>query len=156
MRTVPDERALKDQAHALLRKGKVEGAAEIYRQLIVLNTKDASLRVHHAELCDRLNQKERAVASYQVAAHLFRGTGQTAKARAAINAGLRVSPEDSGLRRALRELAPPLALVPKLPGWIDEVPPDEALTEPHLVTIDEPGQSNRTVSQRAPLRATPR
>jgi|GEM_PF-3061311 len=156
MRTVPNERALKDQAHVLLRKGRLADAAELYRQLIALNTKDASLRLHHAELCDRLNQKDRAVASYQVAAHLLKSAGHTAKARAAINAGLRVSSEDSGLRRALRDMAPPLTLVPKPPAWLDDVPPDEALTEPHLMAVDELGKSNRTVSQRAPQRAQTR
>lgn len=174
-----DERVLKDRAHLLIRKGKLEAAADVYLQLIAQNNKDAALRLHHAELCDRLNRKDRAVAGYQVAAHLLVGSGHTARARAAINAGLRIAPQDTGLQRALRELCPPppkLTLVPKpAASYVDfdldlgMVPFDEAKTEPNIAAIEEwhevelsnsavalgkhdAGLSNRTVSQRAPSR----
>ena len=171
-----DERVLKDRAHQLMRKGKLEAAAEVYLQLIAQNNKDAALRLHHAELCDRLNRKDRAVASYQVAAHLLAGSGHVARARAAINSGLRISPADSGLRRALRELSPPpkLALVPPPVACVDDsdlIPDDEALTEPHIIIVEEwhevvlslsgvgtapKALNHRTVSQRAPSRPASR
>ncbi len=157
-----NERDLKDKAHVLVRKGKLEAAAEVYLQLIAQNNKDPALRLHHAELCEKLNRKDRAVASYQVAAHLLVGSGHTARARAALNAGLRINPEDAGLRRAMRELSPPtqLVLVPKPISYadfeLDLVPLDEALTEPHLVAMDENGQSLATVSQRVPTEPAPR
>lgn len=162
-----NERKLKDRAHVLMRKGKFEAAADVYLALIAGNNKDPSLRLHHAELCDKLNRKDRAVASYQVAAHLLVTAGHTARARAALNSGLRISPQDSGLRRALRELSPPpkLALVPRPISYVDFdlVPDDEALTEPYMVVMEEwtevvlsnsgcSGLNNRTVSQRAPSR----
>jgi hypothetical protein len=162
-----DERALKDRAHLLVRKGKLEAAADVYLQLISQNNKCPALRLHHAELCDKLNRKDRAVASYLVAAHLLVTTGHTARSRAALNAGLRISPQDPGLRRALRELSPPpptLSLVPKPVSYLelDVLGGDEAITEPHVVAIEEwsevalsdsgIGQSPRTVSQRAPTR----
>lgn len=162
-----DERALKDRAHLLMRKGKLEAAADVYAELIARNNKDPSLRLHHAELCDRLNRKDRAVASYQVAAHLLAGSGHVARARAALSCGLRISPADPGLRRALRELTPPpkLALVSRPVSYLDFVPDDEALTEPHVVAVEEwvevelshskaaPAPlTQKTVSQRAPPR----
>lgn len=181
----PEERALKDRAHQLMRKGKLEAAADVYVQLIAKNNKDASLRLHHAELCDRLNRKERAIASYIVAAHLLAASGHTARARAALGCGLRISPTDTGLRRALRELTPPpkLTLVPLAPPVetpmpapafrtpagvtapryvdleleLDEVPFDEALTEQWSMPEEIWKElSKRTVSQRAPARTAAR
>lgn len=106
-----------------MRKGKLEAAADVYVQLIAKNNKDPSLRLHHAELCDRLNRKERAIASYIVAAHLLAAGGHMARARAALGCGLRISPTDTGLRRALRELTPPpkLTLV-KAPPPVADLP----------------------------------
>ena len=159
-----DERALKDRAHELMRKGKLEAAADVYATLIARNNKDAALRLHHAELCDRLNRKDRAVASYLVAAHLLVTTGHTARSRAALNAGLRIAPQDPGLRRALRELSPAakLALVPQPVSYLDFeiIAPDEACTEPCFIPAEEwakvsSGNSritSETVSQRAPAR----
>jgi len=161
-----DDRALKDRAHLLMRKGKLEAAAEVYVDLISRNNKDPALRLHHAELCDRLNRKDRAVASYQVAAHLLVRSGHEARARAALNAGLRIAPKDPGLRRALRDLCPPpkLSLVPRPISYFDFeiIPDDEALTEPHFIAGEEwsevplsnagAGLNNRTVSQRPPER----
>lgn len=119
-----EERALKDRAHQLMRKGKLEAAADVYVQLIARNNKDPALRLHHAELCDRLGRKERAIASYIVAAHLLAASGHTARARAALGCGLRISPTDTGLRRALRELSPPpkLTLVPLPPPVAEKTP----------------------------------
>lgn len=149
-RTLSD-RDLKDRAHALIRQGKLASAAEVYLELITQNSQDASLRLHHAELCDRLQRKDRAIASYQVAAHLLSRAGHTSRAKAALHCGLRIDPTDPGLRRMLRELTPPpkLALVPPPPL----VPDDEALTDPFLVTEAVWCQAvERTVCQRAPTR----
>ena len=61
-----DDRVLKDRAHALIQEGKLEAAADLYVQLIAQNNKDPSLRLHHAELCEKLHRKDRAVAAYQL------------------------------------------------------------------------------------------
>jgi hypothetical protein len=166
--SLPEPRDLKDRAHALILKGKLEAAADIYLLLIARNNKDADLRFHHAVVCEKLQRKDRAVASYLVAAHLHVGTGHVAKARAALSAGLRVSPRDPGLTKAMRQLCPPprLTLVPKHVPHIpfDEIPSDEMVTEPHQIIEEEwcdvvftnsgaAPREGRTVSQRAPTRA---
>ena len=104
-----NERELKDKAHLLVRQGKLPAATEIYLVLITQNPKDPSLRLHHAELCDKLQRPDRAIASYQVAAHLFLVSGHKARSKAALSCGLRIAPRDAGLLRAMRELVgPPL------------------------------------------------
>jgi hypothetical protein len=121
-----NERQLKDKAHVLVRRGKLEAATEVYLVLITQNPKDPSLRIHHAELCDKLHRSERAIASYQVAAHLFELSGHKARARAAISCGLRIAPRDPGLLRALRDLTeipPPVPTAPELtPPHLSLVP----------------------------------
>jgi hypothetical protein len=170
-----DERLLKDKAHLLVRKGKLEAATEIYLVLISQNCKDPALRLRHAELCDKLNRHDKAVASYLVAAHLLVKDGHKAKAKAAVTCGLRIKPGDTGLLRAMRELSEPpkLALVPPPEPLEDDEPlesgfqeliarhaedSDEAQTDPYCPLPEwaedpsVPNKIGRTVNQRAPVR----
>ncbi len=109
------QRELKDRAHRLTLKGKLNDALEVYQQLISAAPKDATLRLHHADLCLKLERPQAAVASYLAAAQLFSQAGHVARAKAAVGCGLRISPKDEGLMKALRALNPLPPAVPKTP-----------------------------------------
>ena len=98
------QRELKDKAHQLVRKGKLEAALAIYHQLAYDNPKDAGLRLHQAELCVKLERPSAAVSSYLAAAQLFSQAGYQARAKAAVGCGLRIAPNDPGLLKELRAL----------------------------------------------------
>jgi hypothetical protein len=123
------QRELKDKAHTLMRKGKLNAALGIYETLVHDYPKDAALRLHHAELCQKVTRPQAAVQSYLSAARLFSEAGYVARAKAALGCGLRIAPHDSGLLKELKLLnsdpgsqvktdppkkveAPKLALVP--------------------------------------------
>lgn len=97
-------RELKERAHNLLRKGKIEQACEAYRRLIAEDRKDPTLRMRHAELCVKLGRPDAAIASYRVAADLLNRAGYAARARAALHVALQLDPNDAGLLQALYEL----------------------------------------------------
>ncbi len=100
------QRELKDRAHQLMRKGKFDAALVIYQTLIHDHPKDGALRLHHAELCQKLSRPQAAVGSYLAAAQLFAQAGYVARAKAAVGCGLRISPKHSGLLDELASLNP--------------------------------------------------
>jgi len=106
------ERDLKDAAHRRLARGDPAAALDCYRQLIVMNGKEPSYRLRHAELSVRLGRHDAAVGSYRVAAHLLASSGRNAQAKAALHAAMRLAPRDLSLRRDLKGVidseAPPV------------------------------------------------
>jgi len=98
------QRELKDKAHTLMVKGKLAPALTIYETLVHDYPKDASMRLHHAELCQKLSRPQAAVTSYLSAARLFSEAGYAARAKAALGCGLRIAPHDAGLIKELKLL----------------------------------------------------
>lgn len=150
------QRELKDKAHTLMSKGKLAPALAIYETLVHDYPKDAAMRLHHAELCQKLSRPQAAVTSYLSAARLFSEAGYVARAKAAIGCGLRIAPHDLGLIKELKLLNsdpgsqvktdPPkkveLALVP----WTQPI--DEEQVRARDVTEKKPEPSHKTSNLR--------
>jgi hypothetical protein len=122
------QRELKDKAHKLMLKGKFNAALAVYDTLVHDHPKDAALRLHHAELCQKVERPQAAVTSYLSAARLFSEAGYVARAKAAVGCGLRIAPHDQGLLKELR-------LLNSDPGSKVKTDPPQKVESPKLALV---------------------
>lgn len=104
-------RDLKDQAHVLVLRGKLDAAASlIHRHLQQRDTRDPALWMQHADLSRKLGRYDVAIVSYRQCVRLFRTAGHLTRARAALTVALQLAPRDPSLladQALLAELPPP-------------------------------------------------
>jgi CRP-like cAMP-binding protein len=97
-------RALKDEVAELLRKGKVDRAAEVLEQLARAEPKEMTHRLKLGDTYRRLDQKAKAIGAYQVAARFFGDEGQLIKAIGAVKIILELDPANAEAQAQLGEM----------------------------------------------------
>ena len=90
-------RTLKAEAGELLSRGKCAQAEVLYRQMLLLQPRDAQLWVRHAEALKRLSRTEDAVVSYRQAAAMLSEEGHFPRAVAALRLALELRRDDLDL-----------------------------------------------------------
>lgn len=88
---------LKKEAGDLLARGKFAQAEVLYRQMLLLNPRDAQLWVRHAEALKRLSRADDAVESYRRAAGMLAEAGHFPRAVAALRLALELRHDDLDL-----------------------------------------------------------
>jgi CRP-like cAMP-binding protein len=97
-------RALKDEVAELLRKGKVERAAEVLEQLVRAEPKEMTHRLKLGDTYRRLEQTNKAISAYQYAARSFGDEGQLIKAIGAVKIILELDPNNADAQAQLGEM----------------------------------------------------
>jgi CRP-like cAMP-binding protein len=97
-------RALKDDVAEFLRKGKFDRATEALEQLARAEPKEMTHRLKLGDTYRRLDQKAKAIASYQVAARFFGDEGQLIKAIGAVKIILELDPRNAEAQAQLLEM----------------------------------------------------
>ena len=90
-------RALKQEAGELLARGKFAQAEVLYRQMLLLQPRDAQLWVRHADSLKRLSRVDDAVESYRRAAAMLTEAGHFPRAVAALRLALELRHDDLDL-----------------------------------------------------------
>lgn len=108
---MPDVRQLKDKAADLAAKGRLEKAAELYRQAIQGDPRDLGARHKLAEVLRRAGRTAEAVQAYRAVADLFAKDGLLLKAIAISKAILELHPEHVETQAALADLYAKRAVV---------------------------------------------
>jgi tetratricopeptide (TPR) repeat protein len=98
-------RDVKDRAHALALKGRLEAAVKLIRQHLERQQGDAVLWLRHAELLRKLKRTDSAVTSYRRAAKLLEEEGHLPRARAALVCAQEIAPNHPQLLRDLARLS---------------------------------------------------
>jgi tetratricopeptide (TPR) repeat protein len=116
-RPATSPREVKDLAHALVLKGKLDTAARLLDEHLQRDPADPTLWMQHAELCRKLGRFVLAVASYRQSARLLRKAGHFTRARAALTCAQRLAPRDPSVLADLEVVTaeqrpPPPVLVP--------------------------------------------
>jgi CRP-like cAMP-binding protein len=101
---VVDTRKLKDQVTEFLKKSKWEKAAEVLEQLVRVEPKDMAHRLKLGDTWRRMEQVQKAVASYEVAARAFADEGQLIKAIGAVKVILEIDPKNEAAQKQLVEM----------------------------------------------------
>jgi CRP-like cAMP-binding protein len=99
-----DLRKQKDKAAELAAKGKVEKAAEVYREVLDADPKDVGIRQKLAEVLRRSGQVPEAVARYAEVAERFAKDGLLIKAIAICKTILELDPQHGGTLVMLADL----------------------------------------------------
>lgn len=142
-------REVKDLAHALTLKGKLDAAARVLHEHLQRDAADPSLWMQHAELSRKLGRFDLAVASYRHSAKLLRKAGHFSRAKAALHCAQHLSPRDPAVLAELdvvtAELRPPppvlVAVTPAPPQPLDDEGRDRATRlerkRPQLALVDD-------------------
>ena len=101
---MPDLRKLKDKAADLAAKGKLDKAAELYREVLQADPKDVGLRQKLAEVLRRSGQVAEAVARYAEVAERFARDGLLIKAIAICKTILELDPRHDATQALLADL----------------------------------------------------
>jgi CRP-like cAMP-binding protein len=96
-----DVRKLKDEATEFLKKQKWEKAGEVLEQLVAAEPKDMSHRLKLGDTYRRMEQIQKAIASYQHAAKFFGDEGQLIKAIGAVKVILEIDPRNEEAQKQL-------------------------------------------------------
>jgi CRP-like cAMP-binding protein len=99
-----DLRALKDKAAELASRGKLEKAADHYREVLAAEPSDVASRQRLADVLRRAGRQAEAVAAYGQVAERFARDGQLIKAIAVCKTLLEVDPRHQATQRVLAEL----------------------------------------------------
>jgi tetratricopeptide (TPR) repeat protein len=150
-----DLRKQKDKAAELATRGKLEKAADLYREVLAADPRDAGIRQKLAEVLRRAGQVAEAVARYGEVAEGFARDGLLIKAIAICKTILELDPQHGatqamladlyGRRAAADGIRPPPRTVRALravpvpaPGAPAGLQPVEELAEDVPLTFDEP------------------
>jgi len=130
-----DLRTLKDRAARLADKGKLEKAAEVYREILAADPRDVASRQKLAETLRKAGEDAGAIAAYRGVADDFARDGLLIKAIAICKVILELDPEHgdtqsmlAGLyaRKRVEAPAPPLrGETPRRSGAFEPIPVDE-------------------------------
>jgi cAMP-dependent protein kinase regulator len=101
----PDPGKIKERASKYLQKGNWAKALESYEELEKITKKDLHVTQKIAELCRKLNQKDKAIKKYREAADLYRERGFVLQAVAMFKVILEIAPDDPEIKDALAQLA---------------------------------------------------
>jgi len=96
-----DNRKVLDKAAALVAKGKLEKALEVYQEAIALDASDPIPLQRRAELLLRMGSEDEAITSYIAASRLYTKAEDAAKAAALYRTVLRVRPDHASARAGL-------------------------------------------------------
>jgi CRP-like cAMP-binding protein len=99
-----DLRSLKDKAADLAGRGKLDKAAETYREVLKADPRDVAVRQRLAEVLRRAGRLEDAVEEYAAAAEAYARQGLLAKAIAVCKAILELDPAHGATQALLAEL----------------------------------------------------
>ena len=99
-----DQRALKDRAAELAARGKLEKAAQTYRQVLKADPRDAATRQRLAEVLRRADRLEEAIEEYAAVADQYGRQGLLAKAIAVCKNILELDPGHGATQAILAEL----------------------------------------------------
>jgi tetratricopeptide (TPR) repeat protein len=141
-------RTLKQEAGDLLARGKFAQAEVLYRQMLLLNPRDAQLWVRHGDALKRLGRIEEAVDSYRRASSMLSEAGHLPRAVAALRLALELQHDNLDLiselirmelKKNQRDPRAPFAQLPAQPR-IPTPDPDSLLALPVLDDpITDPG-----------------
>ncbi|MFO8056682.1 MAG: cyclic nucleotide-binding domain-containing protein [bacterium] len=155
-----DPAKLKDEAAKHLRKGKLDKALESYRQLEKASPHDLKVPQKVAEILQKMDRKQEAVAKYKEAAEKYYNKGFLVQAIAIYKIVIELSPEDTEVKNALDKLsrerqddtfsaikpsrvsekiqsAPPAKKKDETPEKKPEPEPEQAKEEPPIETEPE-------------------
>ena len=99
-----DTRKLKDSAAELLKKGKLEKAADVLEQLAKHEPKDTSHRLRLGDTYRRIGDAAKAISWYQTAANIFSDQDQLLKAIGAVKVILEIDPRNEMAQRELQQM----------------------------------------------------
>jgi CRP-like cAMP-binding protein len=131
---MPDLRALKDRAAQLAGKGRLERAAEIYREVLATDPRDLAARQKLAETLRKAGEDSGAIAAYRAVADAYARDGLLIKAIAICKVILELDPEHgdtqsmlAGLyaRRRVEVPAPAPSLQDARPAGFEPIPFEE-------------------------------
>ncbi len=120
---VVDTRKLKDQVTEFLKKSKWEKAAEVLEQLARVEPKDMAHRLKLGDTWRRMEQVQKAVTSYELAAKAFADEGQLIKAIGAVKVILEIDPKNEAAQKQLAEMNTRRFARPTLEGAGLKAPP---------------------------------
>ncbi len=118
-----DTRKLKDQVAEFLKKSRWEKAAEVLEQLVRIEPRDMAHRLKLGDTWRRLEQVQKAVGAYEVAAKSFADEGQLIKAIGAIKVILEIEPKNEAAQKQLSEMNTRRFAKPTLEGAGLKAPP---------------------------------
>jgi hypothetical protein len=133
---------IKLRAQALLRRGRVEDAADLVDGFLARTDAGWHLWRLCGELSQRLGRLGAAVAAFRACARQLEAAGHLDSAASVLRHALRLAPLDDQLRSEVRRLGParraavlPLQ-TPRLPPRAPGRPRLESVTDPHLAIFD--------------------
>ncbi|MEW5738986.1 MAG: hypothetical protein AB1938_08660 [Myxococcota bacterium] len=143
---ITSPREVKDLAHALTLKGKLDAAARVLHEHLLQDAADPSLWMQHAELSRKLGRFDLAVASYRQSARLLRRAGHFTRAKAALHCAQQLAPRDPAVLADLEVVTaelrpPPPVLVAATPAPVGDDSRDRSTRldrkRPQLALVDD-------------------